>query len=69
MNDTLGGVLSHLGLKPREFLTGWIEGRLRYQRAPDKNIIPASVIPAGSIGFAASQAAVAFHHALEEPGP
>lgn len=66
MNVTvLSAVIGQLGTQPRAFLAGWIEGRHRYQVAASKDGIAGSVIERGSIGFAASQAAVAFYQALD----
>lgn len=63
--NVLGAIIGQLGTHPRAFLAGWVEGRHRYQTAPNKGVIPGSVIERGSIGFAASQAAVAFYEALD----
>lgn len=66
-SNVLSGIIGQLGTHPRAFLAGWIEGRHRYQTAAgDKSIISGSVIPRGSIGYAASQAAVAFYSALDD---
>jgi hypothetical protein len=66
MNPALVRVmLAQLGQSSSQFLAGWAEGRTRYSGAPDKDVIPGSGYPRGSVAYAASQAAVAFHHALE----
>jgi hypothetical protein len=64
--NVISAVIGQLGAHPRAFLAGWIEGRHRYQVAACKDVIAGSIIPRGSIGFAASQAAVAFYQALDE---
>lgn len=62
----VAAIIGGLADKPREFLGGWIEGRTRYMLAPSKDVISASIFPRGSMHYAASQAAVAFHQALDD---
>lgn len=69
MNTNLvKAIIGQLATSPRDFLGGWMEGRTRYMLAENKNVIEASAWPRGSIQFAASQAAVAFHQALGDEG-
>lgn len=62
--NVLTAIIGQLGVHPRAFLAGWWEGRHRYQ-VSDGQVIPASIFERGSIGYAASQASVAFHGGLD----
>lgn len=62
----VAAIIGHLGTTPRDFLGGWIEGRTRYMLAPNKDVISGSIFDAGTVRYAASQAAVAFHQALDD---
>lgn len=64
--NVIRAVVTHLGVAPREFAAGWLEGRTRYMLAPHKDVIAGSIFARGSTGFAASQAAVAFHQGLDD---
>lgn len=63
--QVLAAIIDQLGVQPRAFLAGWMEGRLRYQSSADGSVIAGSYFPRGSIGHAASDAAVAFLAALD----
>lgn len=62
--SVLRSVMGGLASRPRDFMAGWMEGKTRYDLAQSKDVIAGSMMPRGSIMFAASQAAVAFHQAL-----
>lgn len=65
MNARLvAAIIGHLGNTPRDFLGGWMEGRTRYMVASSKDVISGSIFERGTVRFAASQAAVAYHQAL-----
>lgn len=66
MNLPLKWVANMIGVSARDFASGWMEGRTRYQGAQDKRVIPGSFFKAGSVAFAASQAAVGFYEGLEK---
>lgn len=59
-------IIGGLADRPREFLAGWMEGRTRYMLAASKDVISATIFERGSMRYAASQAAVAFHQALDD---
>lgn len=63
--NVLKAVIDHLAAHPRVFLAGWVEGKHRYQGIGSPSVYPGSVFPVGSIGFAASEAALAFYRALD----
>lgn len=59
-------LLAGLGItRAREFAAGWIEGTNRYKAEGAPAIIPGSMFKTGTVEFAASQAAVAYHIGLE----
>ena len=54
-------VFARIAHSPREFGAGWIEGRWRYNQAAGAAPFPPSWFEPGSVGRAASQAAIAFY--------
>lgn len=61
----LGAIVSSLAEQPREFGAGWIEGRWRYHQAAGSRAFPRSWFAPGTVGRAASQAAVAYYVSLD----
>lgn len=58
-------VASVFGINAKAFMVGWVEGHSRVSADGAPAIVPGSHFPAGSVEFAASQAAVAFYIARE----
>lgn len=61
----LRALTTMLGINTRDFAAGWIEGKARYSAEGVPAVIPGSRHRAGSVAFAASQAAVAFYIGME----
>ena len=61
----LQAIVTQLADKPREFAAGWIEGKTRYARGAGSRAYGPSWFDAGTVGRAASQAAIAFYVSLD----
>lgn len=66
MNLPLSMVARLIGVNAKDFAEGWFEGRGRYKSTGNKAVIPGSSYQAGTVAFAASQAAVAFYIGMEK---
>ncbi len=61
----LAAIGGQLAGAPRDFAAGWLDGRTRYRNAADKRRPANSWFDRGTLGYAASCAAVAFYQALD----